>query len=168
MHCSMCRMHRKQCIYELYMEEVDKEFIKDFKRDLHSSFVKNIEHRRSHLHRMMLLSGAIAAFSIPVYSSPHLSETQHTFISFALVFFLLTIMIGVPYLSYVLSEEARRLSKMQIAVEEKNHEIFQSIEKEKPKRDKFAKQSARISKIIHILFVGGTVSFIVVIILGQY
>jgi len=96
-------------------EEGNKEtskFNKDLVPKLKSLAEKFSDQSRNHLLQLCLISGALSAFSMPLYISENFSPIQHVFIALSLVCFLLSIVIGILYLSFAISDEHRNTLEM--------------------------------------------------------
>ena len=71
------------------MSEEKRELLKDL-LELRKENIKGI---RRHMYQMLLLSGAIAAFLMPVYASDIISEIQKIIVPISMACFLLAIVV---------------------------------------------------------------------------
>ena len=138
-----------------------------FLEDLLELRKENIKGIRAHSYQMLLLSGAIAAFLMPVYFSKGLSEIQELLIPMSITSFLLAIIFGTIHLSRVLRDENRWLADMQLAVESKDHDAYQRA----IKRSNLSKQRKTIggfySMLVDILFGLGCALIVIALVLKQ-
>lgn len=140
-----------------------REFLKDL-IDLRKENLKGI---RSHLYQTLLLSGAMAAFLMPVYASS-VSDIQKLFIPLSITSFLIAIALGTLHLSRVLRDENRWLAAMQCAVEENDLEAYRRAAIRSDVSTKKKRTGGFCSVLVDILFAMGCLFLIAAIILRQF
>ncbi len=79
-------------------------------KELKELDIKLIEKGREHVQQLCIISGALAAFLMPVYASKNFSLFQHTFITMSLCCFLISILVGLMWLSRKILEEQRAIA----------------------------------------------------------
>ncbi|GAH36344.1 unnamed protein product, partial [marine sediment metagenome] len=141
---------------------------KELLKDLFDLRKENIKSIRSHLYHMLLLSGAIAAFLMPVYASGNLSEIQKLLIPWSISSLLLAIIIGIFHLSQVLRDENRWLSDMNLAAENHDTEAYKRYKTRSDASKREKKRAGFYSYLVEILFILGCILLIAALILKQF
>ena len=144
------------------------EDIREFRKDLFELQKENIKGIRSHLYQMLLLSGAIAAFLMPVYASEKLSQVQEVLIPLSITSLLLAVVIGVLHLSQVLRDENKWLSDMQLAIYNGNREAYERAIKRSDLSMEKSKRAGFYSLLVDLLFALGCLFIIAAFVLSQY
>ena len=128
---------------------------------------KLIDQSRNHLLQICLISGVISAFLLPLYISKDFSLIQHLFIVLSLVCFLLSILVGMLYISYKLTKEQRNVLEMMDIIEKEDKEKAANFHKEHDKSLSWRKSIDIKSSLADILFAGGIIFLIVTIFLNE-
>jgi len=139
-----------------------------FLEDLLDLRKENIKGIRAHLYQMLLLSGAIAAFLMPVYSSKGLSEIQELLIPMSIATFLLAIIFGTVHLSRNLRDENRWLADMHLAVESRDHDAYQRALERSNLSEPRKATGGFYSILVDILFGLGCAIIVIALVLKQY
>ena len=152
--------------YEIKMKnknQLNKDIIPKFK----SILEKLIFEQRSQMIQICLISGAIAAFLMPVYISKDFPLSQHVLIALALVCFLLTILISSLYLSFKILDEQRKFVEMIDILESDDAVRADKFCKKMSKPLKWKKSIDTKTLMVDILFSLGLICLILSIVLFE-
>lgn len=137
-------------------------------KDIHHYTSLNIQARRTHLHQVCIIAGAIAAFSMPVYALQSLPALQHSFVAIGIVAFLICIFLGMWRMNATLETEAKDLRDMRLSLEENDRTKYEAYVARREIHQKRWKHPDILGPVIAVLFSGGILCLIVALVLGEY